>query len=114
MTDRTLEHRASQIPKAEKIIEEIKSEFNAWANNRKFAPTIQALKSKLTQIKVGELDFHRKKLSNFNEEQAEIISNRIIQKITTQVANHFKNDNSSTLESVALIQQVFQLNKEES
>lgn len=114
MTDRTLEHRASQIPKAEKIIEEIKGEFNAWANNRKFAPTIQALKSKLTQIKVGELNFHRKKLTDFNEEQAEIISDRIIHKITTQVANHLKNDNFSTLESVELIQQVFQLNKEES
>ena len=31
------------------------------------------------------MDFHRKKISDFNEEQAELISNRIIQKITTQL-----------------------------
>jgi glutamyl-tRNA reductase len=33
----------------------------------------------LNAIKASELDFQSKKISNFNEEQAEIISNRIIQ-----------------------------------
>jgi glutamyl-tRNA reductase len=30
---------------------------------------------------MSELDFQSKEISNFNEEQAEIISNRIIQKL---------------------------------
>jgi glutamyl-tRNA reductase len=47
------------------------------------------LKAKLNAIKASELDFQSKKISNFNEEQAEIISNRII-KITTHFANHLK------------------------
>jgi glutamyl-tRNA reductase len=113
VTDKTLEHRASQVPKAKEIIQEIELEFNTWAENRKFAPTIKALKVKLAEIKSGEIDFQRKKIADFNEEQAEIISNRIIQKITTQFANHLKNESISTSASVELINKVFQLNKTE-
>jgi glutamyl-tRNA reductase len=51
---------------------------------KKIAPTIHALKAKLNDIKNSELNFQSKKNSDFNEEQAEIISARIIQKITTQ------------------------------
>jgi glutamyl-tRNA reductase len=114
VTDQTLEKRASQIPLAKNIIKEIENDFNVWAENRKFAPTIKALKIKLAEIKAGEIDFQRKKLSGFNEEQAEIISNRIIQKITTHFANHLKDDSVSTTESVELIKQVFQLSTVES
>jgi len=114
VTDKTLAHRASQIPVAKKIIAEIESDFQIWATNRSFAPTIKALKNKLSLIKSGEIDFQRKKISGFNEEQAEIISNRIIQKITTHFANHLKDDSYSTSESLALIQKVFQLENQES
>lgn len=110
VTDRTLADRVTEIPKAELVIAEIESEFNTWAENRKFAPTIQALKTKLSEIKTGEIDNQRRKISDFNEEQAEIISNRIIQKITTHFANHLKDDAHPTEDSVALINKVFQLN----
>jgi len=109
VTDQTLARRASQIPLAKEIIKEVENEFNTWANNRKFAPTIKALKSKLAEIKAGEIDYQRKKINGFNEAQAEIISDRLIQKITTHFANHLKNDALSTDESVALINKVFQL-----
>ncbi len=113
VTDKTLEHRQSQIPLAEKIINEVKSEFDTWSENRKFAPTIKALKTKLSEIKESEIDNQRRKLNDFNEEQAEIISNRIIQKITTRFANHLKDENVSTTESVELIRQVFQLSNQD-
>lgn len=114
ITDLTLERRASQIPLARQIIEEIETDFNTWAENRKFAPTIQALKIKLSEIKKGEIDFQRKKIANFNEEQAEIISGRIIQKITTHIANHLKDESFSSFESAELIKKVFQLSTEEA
>jgi len=110
VTDKTLAQRTTEIPKAEAVIAEIESEFNTWAENRKFAPTIQALKTKLSEIKKGEIDNQRRKLNDFNEEQAEIISNRIIQKITTHFANHLKDETHPTDDSVALINNVFQLN----
>ncbi len=110
MTDETLEKRKEHIPAAEAIIAEVKAEFIAWMKARKFAPTIHALKEKLNAIKEGELDFQRKKISNFDPEQAEIISNRIIQKITTHFANHLKDDSTMVDESIEWIQKVFQIN----
>lgn len=109
ITDETLERRKLQIPLAESIIEDIKADFIGWLETRKFAPTIKALKHKLQGFKNAELDTQRKKMANFNEEQAEIISNKIIQKITNHFAHHLKDDAFSTDESLELIKKVFQL-----
>ena len=109
LTDDTLEKRKLHIPAAEAIIDEVKSEFISWMKARKFAPTIHALKEKLNSIKDGELDFQRKKIANFDQDQAEIISNRIIQKITTHFANHLKDDNTMVDESIEWIEKIFQI-----
>ena len=109
ITDETLENRKKHIPAAEAIIEEIMEEFMAWTKQRKFAPTIHALKAKLNSIKEGELNFQRKKISNFDEEQAELISARIIQKITNHFANHLKDDETMVDESIEWIEKIFQL-----
>ena len=106
--DEALERRKEAIPQALEIVEEVKEEFFEWLDNRKFAPTIKALKAKLESLKEAEMDFQRKKIENFNEQQAEMISNRIIQKITTQFVNHLK-DTSSIDESISWVQEVFQL-----
>ncbi|MFI1772718.1 glutamyl-tRNA reductase [Thalassobellus citreus] len=109
ITDQTLEARKKHIPLAETIIEDVKTEFNQWLETRKFAPTIKALKHKLNDFATAELDTQRKKLSDFNETQAELISNNIIQKITNHFAHHLKDDTISTDESLELIKKVFQL-----
>ena len=109
MTDETLENRKKHIPAAEAIIEEIKEEFIAWTKQRKFAPTIHALKAKLNAIKEGELNVQRKKIANFDEEQAELISARIIQKITNHFANHLKDDETMVDESIEWIEKIFQI-----
>jgi glutamyl-tRNA reductase len=109
MTDETLENRKKHIPAAEEIIEEIKEEFMAWTKQRKFAPTIHALKEKLNSIKEAELNVQRKKISNFDEEQAELISTRIIQKITNHFASHLKDDNTMVDESIEWIEKIFQI-----
>lgn len=110
VTDETIEKRREHIPAAENIIEDLITEFLSWSKTRKFAPTIHSLKEKLSTIKQAELNYQRKKIDNFNEEQAEIISNRIIQKITTHFANHLKNDDTMVDESIEWIEKVFQLN----
>ena len=109
MTDKTLEKRKLSIPQAEGIIEEIMGEFIKWLENRKFAPVIKALKMRLKTMKEEELDFQSKKMSDFNSLQAEIISDRIIQKITTHFANHLKGNDTDSETSLELIQRVFQL-----
>lgn len=109
ITDDTLERRKQHIPLAEEIIEAVKAEFNAWLSTRKFAPTIKALKHKLADFATAELETQRKKMSDFNEEQAELISKNIIQKITNHFAHHLKEDDVSTDDSLELIKKVFQL-----
>ncbi|SHI53694.1 glutamyl-tRNA reductase [Pseudozobellia thermophila] len=109
ITDDTLERRKRFVPKAEAIIEEVKTDFIQWLETRKFAPVIKALKKKLKTMKDEELDYQSKKLSDFNEQHAEVISNRIIQKITKQFANHLKDDKVDADTSLELIQKVFQL-----
>lgn len=111
ITDETLENRKKFIPQAEAIIEEISDEFITWTKGRKYAPTIHALKAKLQSIKEIEMAYQRKKMDNFDEAQAEVISNRIIQKITNHFANHLKDENTSVDDSVDWIQKVFQLEK---
>lgn len=109
MTDRVLNKRKEQLPHAKSIIKEIQEEFLTWASHREFAPTLKALKEKLTEIKDGEIDFQKKKLEGFNEEHAEVLSKRLIHKITTQVANHLKNANGETEDSLRLLKKVFEL-----
>jgi len=109
ITDSTLENRKKHIPAAEAIIEDAMEEFTEWTNARKFAPTINALKEKLNSIADNELNFQRKKISNFDEEQAEIISQRIIHKITTHFANHLKDRDTVVDESIEWIEKVFRI-----
>lgn len=109
MTDDTLEKRKQYVPRALQIIEEVKEEFMLWAQARKFAPTILALKSKLEEIKESELNYHKKKLDNFDEFHADMITSRIIQKITTHFANHLKHEDTSMDASIEWIEKVFQL-----
>lgn len=109
MTDDTLERRKQHIPAAEAIIEDVKLEFNIWMNGRKYAPTIHALKAKLNDIVASEITTQRKKTTGFNEEQAELISAKIIQKITNHFASHLKDENTSIDESIAFIEKVFQI-----
>jgi len=109
MTDETLERRKQFVPQAEHIIDEINEDFMQWLETRKFAPVIKALKKKLKTIKDEELDYHSKKQANFDAQHADAVSDRIIQKITKQFANHLKEDNVDSDGSLELIQRVFQL-----
>lgn len=109
ITDETLAKRKEYVPKAEAIIEKVKKDFLKWLETRKFAPVINALKDKLNTMKAEEIDFQTKKIEGFDQIQAEIISDRIIQKITKQFANHLKSNEVDTDDSLELIQKVFQL-----
>lgn len=109
ITDDTLEKRKAFIPDAEVIIADVMSEFNAWLDTLKFVPTLQAIKHKLTDYKNSEFSTQRKKMVDFNEDQAELITNNLIQKITNQFAHHLREDSNTSDESIELIKKIFQL-----
>lgn len=108
ITDETLAVRQQEIPFAKEIIETHKAEFNSWLNHRRFTPAIAALKESLEVIKKDEINFQKKKIINFDENQAEILTSRFIQKITTQFVKHLKDEETSVSESIEVIQKVFQ------
>lgn len=112
ITDETLSKRKQYIPEAEAIIKEVRFEFDEWLNTRKFAPTIKALKEKFENFKEEELDYQSKKNLKFDKEQAEIISDRVIHKITRSFASHLRNANGSTEDSIALLKKVFELDSD--
>jgi glutamyl-tRNA reductase len=108
ITDETLEMRQKEIPKAKEILNEVLEEFNAWVETRKFAPTISALRQKLEVFKNNEIEAVKKKVNgNFSEEQAELLGNKIVQKLTNHFAHELKKDGAT--DSLALIQKMFQL-----
>lgn len=108
ITDETLAIRQQEVPLAEAIIETHKAEFNNWLNHRRFTPAIAALKQSLENIKNDEINFQKKKITDFDENQAEILTSRFIQKITTQFVKHLKDDETSVSQSLQVISKVFQ------
>ena len=107
ITLETLSTRQKEVPKAEEIIEVHKEEFNDWLNNRKLVPAINALKESLEAIQKDEINFHKKKIKNFDETHAEILTNRFIQKITTQFVKHLKEEETSVNDSIQIMSKVF-------
>lgn len=109
ITDKTIETRQQEIPLAEKIIKQYKEEFNDWISYRKFVPAVNALKESLQTIQSNEISFQSKKIENFNEEQAEIITSRLIQKITTQFVKHLKSEDTTVDQSIEVVSKIFNL-----
>ncbi len=114
ITEQTVEERKKEIPKVGVILEKHKLEFEEWHNNRKFVPAVNALKASLQNIQSNEIDFHRKKVSDFNEDQVEMVSSRIIQKITTMFIKHLKDEKTSATQSIDVMKKVFNLENIES
>lgn len=109
ITNRTLQNRENFIPQAHQIIKEIHSEFKLWQESRRFAPTMNALKTKLSTLKEAEIKSNRTKITDFNQEQADLIADKIIQKIAGHFANHLRNEQENTEEAIELLNKVFKL-----
>ncbi len=107
ITNETQARREQEIPAAEAIIEAHKEEFNEWIDHRRLVPAINALKESLMAIQKDEINFHKKKIKDFDENQAEILTNRFIQKITTQFVKHLKEEKTSVDESIEVMSKVF-------
>lgn len=109
ITDNTIEARQKEIPEAKKIIDKYKTEFNEWISHRKFVPAVNALKESLQVIQNDEINFQTKKLKDFNVEHAEVVTSRIIQKITTQFVKHLKEEDTATELSIDVVSKIFNL-----
>jgi len=109
--NKTIENRQKEIPKANDIINEQLIEFEEWASHQIFANLTKSFKSKMVSIKNSEVEYHKKKLENPNEDHLHAISDRIIQKLTSRLVTQLKNetDEKTRLDQMNLIKQMFKL-----
>jgi len=112
ITDINLDKRKLYIPDAELIINEIKKDFEGWVETRKYAPTVNALKTKLKQIQNKKINVLKKKSQNFSEESVVEVGEHLIQKITNQIASHLK-ESTEFEEELESIRAIFQLDSDE-
>lgn len=99
LTNDTLKKREQFIPQANQILNEVKAEFFRWVDHRKFAPTLKALKQKLLD---GQI-----------KEQGEVQEfSQIVYRLTGKVASYLKENPSKADQTVALLQDVYQLDSD--
>lgn len=99
LTNDTLKKREQFIPQANQILNEVKAEFFTWVDHRKFAPTLKALKQKLLD---GQI-----------KEQGEVQEfSQIVYRLTGKVASYLKENPSKADQTMALLQDVYQLDSD--
>ncbi len=89
-TTATVAQRESYIPVVEKIVEQHKNAFLDWVSERELTPIIQDFKTQLQAIQQRELAFLAQKSNNFNAEDAQYLSDRLIQKTMAQFVQYLK------------------------
>ncbi|MDR3273476.1 MAG: glutamyl-tRNA reductase [Flavobacteriaceae bacterium] len=104
----TFRLRSSEIPKAEKIIEEMLKEFNIWRQNRKYVPVIHAFKSDLERIKEYQIKTLKKSQKEISESE-QILSDKIAQKITNRLADYLIENPDKAEVTIDLFKEMFQL-----
>jgi len=107
ITNKTLEERKKHLPFAEEILREIEAEFSQWLHDRQYAPTLRALKAKLTAQQSAEIKARERKQSLPVE--ATLVSDQMIQKITGQLANFLKENPAKASDALNIFKDVFQL-----
>lgn len=110
IANKNLHARKKYIPQAEAILEEVKNELLEWFGHRKYAPTLRALKAKLTEQQISEVKFQEKK-KNVKLESINI-SSQIIQKTIGQIASYLKQNPDKASDTINVVKEVFQLDIE--
>lgn len=108
ITDATFEKRKKYIPKAEVILEEVKTEFLVWLKHRKYIPTLNAFKNKIVPSKKEEreLEVYTNNCFGYKKKQ------QIAQKITGQIAAYLRENPQKAEETIELMTDVFRLKSE--
>jgi glutamyl-tRNA reductase len=107
ITNKTLTERKKHLPQAEAILNEVENEFLQWLHDRQYAPTLRALKAKLTAQQSADIKARQRKQTI--SEEATVVSDQMIQKITGQLANYLKENPSKANDTLSIFKDVFQL-----
>ena len=112
------EERNKEVQKAEEIVNQGVEGFKGWQNSLEAVPTIVALRSRLEEIRLGEVKKTMSLLKGASEEERRAIDlltqsiiNKILHRPTTLLKNK-KNEEKSRL-TVEMIRKIFNLDSDE-
>lgn len=98
IVDKNLSRRAAEISKVQAILLEELRGFREWYGALEVNPTIQALREKFDTIRRSELERARTRFSSESQEELEILTKRIVNKILhmpmNQLRDQFNDDKS--------------------
>ena len=99
ITDATFAKRKKHVPKAEKILAAVKTEFLDWLKHRQYVPTLKAFKEKI-------------KSPEYTPQNPAKETEYIAQKLTGQIAAFLRMHPEKADTTVTILQEVFQLSPE--
>jgi glutamyl-tRNA reductase len=105
--DETLQMRQQEVPKAQAIIEEHMVEFLYWYKMRKHAVVLKAVKDKLHEIHTKEIQ-QQKNSAQYNLEDVEAVSSRIIQKMINLMAGKVRKETDKSDQYISMINDIFE------
>ncbi len=105
--DETLQNRMGEVPKAIAIIDEYMEEFLYWYKMRKHAVVLKAVKDKLHEIHMREIQ-QQKNGATYKQEDMEQVSGRIIQKMINLMAGKVRKETEKSDLYISMINDIFE------
>lgn len=105
--DETLQMRQKEVPRAQEIIEEHMAEFLYWYKMRKHAVVLKAVKDKLQEIHTREIQ-QQKNGAQYDLEDVEEVSSRIIQKMINLMAGKVRKETEKGDLYISMINDIFE------
>ena len=81
IVDKNLSHRKTEVPKVQRIILDELIQFNRWYATLEVNPTIEKLREHVEEIRRSEVEKHLRHFSPGEQEELDILTKQIINKI---------------------------------
>ncbi len=111
IANQVLADRLTHLPQALEILKEEYAEFVEWQDSRKIVPVLHALNSRLKTYKDNELDKMLKTVDSSQHDNIIAVTDKLVQKITGQIANHLRNESTKPETEIEAIQDIFKLDQ---
>ena len=111
IANQVLADRLTHLPQALEILKEEYAEFVEWQDSRKIVPVLHALNSRLKTYKDNELDKMLKTVDSSQHDNIIAVTDKLVQKITGQIANHLRNKSTKPETEIEAIQDIFKLDQ---
>jgi glutamyl-tRNA reductase len=109
IANQALAERLTHLPQALEILKEEYAEFTEWLDSRKIVPVLHALNSRLKGYKDNELNKMLKEIDSAQHDRIIQVTDKLVQKITGQIANHLRNNSTKQEAEIKAIEGIFKL-----